>query len=207
MVRKKLFKHSDNKLTELEYTILESFFPEADDMTINNVIERCGYSYERVNTTLKLLEKKQIVKSKNVGKTLVYTADYHSLYLKLAFYHYMMERKMNLAKKHLVLYKSLKKLSEDFLGIVILFGSYSKGNETKSSDIDLMAISENQKEIKEKVNKIISTKGFNISLANIKKQEFSKIKKENPELWTDLREYAIVFSGQDSYYYWMYQNE
>jgi len=205
MARKKTLRYSDNKLTELEYSILESFFPEANEMTINKIMERCGYSYERVNTSLKELENKKIVKSKKVGKTLVYIADYFNLYLKLAFYHYMTERKIEFGNKYLLIFKSMKEISGGVLGIILLFGSYSKGGETKSSDIDIMVVSNHLKQIEERINKIKSTRGYNIALANIKITEFPKIKKENPELWTDLKNYAIVFNGQDTYYHWMYQ--
>ncbi len=206
MARKKTLKYSDNKLTELEYSILESFFPEAEEMTIKRIIERCGYSYERVNTSLKKLEKKQIIFSKKVGKTFVYIANYSSLYLRLAFHHYIVERKIEFANNHLLIFKSLKEISEETLGIILLFGSYSKGSETKNSDIDLMVVSDYSKKIEERVNKIKNIRGLNIALVNIKISEFPKIKKENPELWKDLRNYAIVFSSINYYYYWMYQN-
>jgi MoaA/NifB/PqqE/SkfB family radical SAM enzyme len=46
---------------------------------------------------------------------------------------------------------------------------------------------------------------FNLSLINL--EEFPKIKKEKPELWEDLKLNALVFEGQQGFFYWMYQNE
>jgi predicted nucleotidyltransferase len=189
-----------------EGAILTSFFPEAKEMTIKEIQKRVNYSYERVNTSLKELEKKKIIFSKTIGKTLTYTADYDHLCLRFAFNRYMTERIIKLSERHLLIYKSLKEISNETFGIVILFGSYSKGNETKNSDIDLMVISDSQKQAEESVNKIKSTRGFNITLAFVKKTEFSKIKKENSELWEDIKNYSIVFNSQDIYYYWMYQD-
>jgi len=191
----------------LEGTIIASFFPETEEMTLKEIRERVDYSYERLNTALKSLAEKKIVSEKLVGKTLVYTLDLHNLYAQIGFGHYMLEREIDLIKKHKLIFKSLDEISKGTIGIVILFGSYSKGNETKNSDIDLMVVSDYPEQIKERVNMIKSTRGFNIALANVKTTEFPKIKKENPELWQDIKHYAIVFNGQDAYYYWMYQNE
>ena len=45
---------SDNiEISSLEGTILSSFFPEAEEMTIKEIQERVDYSYERVNSALK----------------------------------------------------------------------------------------------------------------------------------------------------------
>lgn len=52
------------EISMLEGTILASFFPEAEDTTINEIIKRTDYSYERVNTALKSLVEKGIVKEK-----------------------------------------------------------------------------------------------------------------------------------------------
>ena len=37
--------------------------------------------------------------------------------------------------------------------------------------------------------------------------EFPNIKKDNPQLWHDLKIYGIVFKGDDTFYYWIYKNE
>jgi len=37
--------------------------------------------------------------------------------------------------------------------------------------------------------------------------EFPNIKKDNLELWSDLKNYGVVFKGGDYFYYWMYQDE
>src|SRR3989344_6294487 len=138
MVRKNKLKYFDEEISQVEDVVLRCFFPEGEERTIGEIMERAEYSYERVNTALKKLEDRKIVSSKRVGKTLVYKADYHNLYLKLAFHRYMTERLIEFANRHLLIYKSLKEISEETAGLVILFGSYSKGNETTNSDIDLM---------------------------------------------------------------------
>ncbi len=207
MEGKNNFLYWSNNLNEVEDVILMCFFPETEEMVITQIIKRSGYSYEKVNTALKQLEKKGIISSKKVGRALVYVPHCRNLYLRHGFYHYMTERLINFASKYPVLYKSLKNVSEGIFGIVLLFGSYSKGNETKNSDIDLMIVSDSEKDSLEKINEIKLRYSFNISPVFIKKTEFPKIKKDNPEMWQDIKESAIIFNGKDIYYYLMYENE
>ncbi len=198
--------YSYNNLSQIEGIMLRCFFPEAEEMTIKQIQKKCNYSYERVHNALRKLEEKRIIKSDKKGKTLLFKADYNHLYLKLAFYHYMTERLFNFSKKNPIIYKALKEIDINFIGIIIIFGSYSKGNETKNSDIDLMIVPESKNSEKE-INNLKIKYGLNISPAIIKKVEFPKIKKENKELWADLKNYSLVFNSLDLFYYWMYQDE
>ena len=90
--------------------------------------------------------------------------------------------------------------------MVIVFGSYSKGKETKSSDIDLIIVSDSQ-DIKKTIQGLIYEYGLNISGIYIPNKEFTKIQIENKELWADLKQNALVFNGIDWFYFWMYNNE
>jgi len=207
MTRQNKMLYEDNPVNQLEDSVLRCFFPEGEEMTINKIKERCGYSYERVHTALKNLEKKKIVSLKRIGKTLVYKPDFSSLYLRRAFHHYTTEILIDFANKHKIISNAIKTASQEIFGITILFGSYSKGNETKNSDIDLMIISDSEKQAQNQINDIKLKYGFDFTPAFVKRTEFPKIKQENPELWKDLKNYAIVFNGSDLYYYWMYQNE
>jgi len=198
--------YADNNLSRIEDIALRCFFPEAEEMTIKQIQERCGYSYERVYNALKELEEKKIIKSSKKGKTLLFKADYNHLYLKLAFHHYMTERLLDFSSKHPIIYKALKEMDINSMGIILIFGSYSKGNETKYSDIDLMVVPES-KDIEKQINNLKIKYGLNVSPTIIKRTEFPKIKKENLELWNDLRDYGLIFNRSGLFYYWMYQNE
>src|SRR3989339_488650 len=192
--------YGNNQISQLEDSILKCFFPEGEEKVISKIIERSGYSYERVYTALKDLEKKKVVSLKKIGKTLVYKPDFNNLYLKRAFHHYMAERLVDFANKHKIIYNAIRLASQEILGMVILFGSYSKKNETKNSDIDLMIVSDSEKDSINSINQIKSRYGLNISPVFVKKTEFPKIKEENPELWEDLKKYALVFNGEDFFY-------
>jgi len=201
----------DLEISHLEGTIIASFFPEAEDMTISKIKERIEKSYERVNTALKSLVKKEIVIEKKVGKTLVYSLDKNNLYSEsLGFNRYTLQREVDFIKKHRIIFKAIQEIeNHPFSWNVILFGSYSKGLETKQSDIDLMVtcVPSKVKEVEIFVKSLEHKYGINFSSVVMPMHEFPNIKKDNPELWNDLKLYGIVFKGGDSFYYWMYKDE
>lgn len=194
-------------LSLLEGTIISSFFPEGKGMTINEIRDRVEYSYERVNSALKSLTKKKIVIEEKKGKTLIYSLDLQHLYAEIGFDHYTLEREIEFIKKHKTIYQAIKEIRENHsILIIILFGSYSKDIENKQSDIDLLCIPITNK--KEAENFIFSLKhkyGVNISPVVIPYADFPNIKKDNPELWQDLKQFGVVFKGEDYVYSWMYK--
>lgn len=201
----------DLEISHLEGTIIASFFPEAEEMTIKEIQERIDYSYERVNSALKSLTEKKIVIKKQKGKTLIYSLDTNSIYsYRLGFNRYTLQREVKFIKKHKAVYQAIKEIVENpLIWGVILFGSYSKGLETKQSDVDLMVICipSKEKEVNNFIKSLEHKYGINFSPVVLPMHEFPNIKKDNPELWNDLKLYGIVFKGDDYFYGWMYKNE
>ena len=196
------------ELSLLEGTIISSFFPEGEDMTIKEIINRTEYSYERINSSLKSLVEKKIINEKKVGKTLVYSVNLQNLYAEIGFDHYMLEREIEFMKKHKILYNAIKEIMDNpSIWMIVLFGSYSKDTETNQSDVDIICVS-NKKEETEHFVKSLRHK-YNVEFAPVvlSLQDFPNIKKENPELWHDLKTYGIAFKGEQSFYYWMYKDD
>ncbi len=201
----------DLEISHLEGTIIASFFPEAEEMTIKEIQKRIDYSYERVNSALKSLTEKKIVVEKQKGKTLIYSLDTSGIYsYSLGFIRYTLQRKVDFIRKHRPIYKAIQEVENyPFSWSVILFGSYSKKTETKQSDVDLIVtcIPSKEKEVNNFIKSLEHKYGINFSPVVLPMHEFSNIKKDNPELWNDLKMYGIVFKGGDTFYYWMYKNE
>ena len=198
------------EISILEGTIIAAFFPEAEEMTIKEIQERVEYSYERVNSALKLLTEKKIILEKQKGKTLVYSPDLSNLYVKIGFGSYSLDREIDFIKKHKLIYDAIKEIENNpFSWSVILFGSYSKDTETKQSDVDLIVTCSpgKEKEVESLIRSLRHKYGINFSPVVLPLHEFPNIKKDNPELWDDLKLYGIVFKGDDSFYYWMYKDE
>jgi len=199
------------EISMLEGTILASFFPEAEEMTIKEIQERVEYSYERVNSALKSLAEKKVVIEKQKGKTLIYSLDLNNVYVEIiGFGSYSLQRETGFIRKQRIIYKAIQEIENHPLSwSVILFGSYSKGTETKQSDVDLIVtcIPSKEKEVEDFVKSLRHKYGINFSPVVLQMHEFPEIKRDNPELWRDLKMYGIVFKGGDSFYYWMYQDD
>ncbi|MEK6854742.1 MAG: nucleotidyltransferase domain-containing protein [Nanoarchaeota archaeon] len=198
------------EISHLEGTIISAFFPEAEEMTIKEIQERVDYSYERVNSALKSLTEKKIVVENQKGKTLIYFLDVDTPYsYSLGFNRYMLQREVDFIRKHRTIYKSIQEVENHPFSLgVILFGSYSKGTETEQSDVDLMitCFPSKEKEVESFIGSLKHKYGLNFSPIVLSMQEFPNIKKDNPELWHDLKMYSIVFKGDDNFYYWVYKD-
>lgn len=195
-----------DELSQTQVNILKGFFPEGQEITLKILMERSGYSYEPIHRNIKQLLAKKIINVKKFGKTAVYSANFEKEEFKLAFYHYMTKKVIKFKNKHPKIFRAIKELEEEPFDLIILFGSYSKGIETKESDVDLMVITDK----KNKENEVYGLKyeyGLDFVPAFVKKREFLKMKKENKVLWDSLKKFGIVFKGENLFYYWVYQNE
>jgi predicted nucleotidyltransferase len=199
----------DMKLSMLEGTILASFFPEAKEMTIKEIQERVDYSYERVNSALKHLTEEKIVFMVQKGKTLLYSLDLNNLYAEsMGFNAYMLEKEIWFIKEHKTIYQAIKEIENNpYIWMVVLFGSYSKDTQTKQSDVDILCISDKKKEAEEFIYSLKHKYGINFAPVVLPLYEFPNIKKDNPELWADLKHFGIVFKGDDYFYSWMYKDD
>jgi len=199
----------DVEISILEGTIIAAFFPEAEEMTIKEIQERVGYSYERINSSLKSLAKKKIIFEKQKGKTLVYFPDLENLYVEIGFGIYSLQREVDFIKKHRTIFKAIQEIENNPKAwSVILFGSYSKGTETNQSDVDLLIITMpgEEKEVENSIKSLKHKYGINFAPVVLPINEFTKIKEDNIEFWNDLKMYGIDFKGEDNLYYWMYKN-
>jgi predicted nucleotidyltransferase len=127
-------------------------------------------------------------------------ASYISFKPKLTTLLYEIEqiRKENLVKKIKIIYKDIIKIENPFF-IVIIFGSYAKGKQTKNSDIDLCLIHDNEKEIKEISNKLLIHPKINIQIFNY--TEFiSMLKTKEFNVGHKIRKDGIILKNIESYY-------
>ncbi len=198
----------DLEISHLEGIIISSFFPEAEEMTIKEIQERTEYSYERANSALKSLVKKNILIEKNIGKTLVYSLKLNEPIVRdFGFRGYMLEKKINFIRSKKV-YNAIKEIEfNPFIQGLIIFGSYAKKTETDKSDIDIICITSNKKKIENFLGYLKHKYNIKLSPIILSKTDFPDIKKDNPELWDDLKLNAILFKGSALFYYWMYKNE
>lgn len=182
--------------------LLKYFFPEGNEKTIKEVQDRSKYSYERVYTKLKTLEEKKIIQQRKVGKTILYKPELNNLNLRWAFYNYNHERISIFQNKYPLIFKALSEIQ--CFGILLIFGSYSKNKEHKNSDVDILIASDNREIIKE-INNLKRKYNFKFSPIIVKPFDFNNIKQDNPELWQDLKDNALILEGEEWFYHWLYQ--
>ncbi|MEK6904796.1 MAG: nucleotidyltransferase domain-containing protein [Nanoarchaeota archaeon] len=113
--------------------------------TIKKIAESLKINYRIAYEKVMLLDKEGLIKITTIGnsKTSAFTNKFNSKVFEAEF-----ERKMDLFtnKDFLILHNRLAELKFPF--IALLFGSQAKGTANKHSDIDILAIDGDEKEIK-----------------------------------------------------------
>jgi hypothetical protein len=100
-------------------------------------------NYKSAYTSLKSLEEDGIVELKRIGNTLV--SKFNNKFNDLVFKaEYLRREGLFKNRNFLVIYNRLAELKSPF--ILLVFGSYAKGTQTKHSDIDLLAVCDEKAE-------------------------------------------------------------
>ena len=188
-------------LMQNEIEILMCFFPGLEDLTSKQIEERSGYSHESVFRILKGLAKNKCLIEKKIGKTNVYEFVKDRDLIYPIFVNYMAQRRLDFKQKHSLLYKRIYEfLNEaDPEGPAMIFGSFAKGIETKNSDLDILCVT-NKKNARSIAQAFKTKYDMDIQPIPVKVTDFKNIKKDNPQFWSDLKEYGIVLDGLDSFF-------
>lgn len=145
------------------------FEKPTEEQHVRNIAKKLKISPTTASKYLKELEKKEILRSENKYRHLIFKANTESKTYKV------LKRNHNIQK----LYDSnlIKHLEEIYNEpeAIILFGSYSRAEDTEQSDIDLAIITTTKKEINlEKYEKKLGKK---IQIFEITREEFKKMNK------------------------------
>lgn len=195
-------------LLQNEIKILVCFFPKLEDLTSKQIEEKSGYSHQPTFRTLKgLVDKKCLIK-KNVGKTNVYEFVKDRDLIYQGFINYMTKRRLDFKQNHQLLYKRLYEFLNEVNpeGPAVIFGSFAKGTEMKNSDVDILIV-KNKNDIQNKIQVFKTKYNTNLQPVIVKLSEFSNIKKDNPQFWSDLIEYGVVLDGLDLFFKEAYLND
>lgn len=132
---------------ESDIKILKLLIENKEEMfTIKKIAETLEINYRTAYERVAALEKEGLIKVTRAGNSKVceFTSKFNSKVYEAEFY-----RREGLFKKNkdfLVLRNRLAELN--FVFVALLFGSHAKGTANKSSDIDILTISGDEKEIK-----------------------------------------------------------
>lgn len=178
----------------LKYKILKTLVEnKSKHFTIKQMSELLKVDYKNAYTVIQ-----QITDSINVDKRS--NASYISFKPEFTkdLFLVELERKAEVIKKIPLIYKDIISI-ENPLFIPVLFGSFAKGTNTKSSDIDICIIHDNEKE----ANKILRTLSIHpkIELQVFSYDEFIKmIKTKEFNVGHEIMEFGIPLINIESYY-------
>ena len=120
-----------------------------EQLTIRGIAKRLGKSYTLVYNNIAKLEKENIIRKRNVPPGQIITLNEFAP--TEIFVDIELKRKKEFLKKYpwvqLMLKDILSSTKNPFF-ILLVFGSYAKSTQTKSSDFDLLIIVQDKKDIK-----------------------------------------------------------
>lgn len=175
--------------------ILKYFLENKEEQfTINHIARILNLNYRIAHTQIKNLEKEKIIQTKRVGKSLLCSLT-NNFNEKMYLAEYMRKEELIKNKDFNNVLQRYKKAKQNF--ILLLFGSYAKNNQTKHSDIDMLAITEDPKEI-ENITNLIPKK---IHLTTVSYQEFINMKNSKEvTVGTEVMKNNIILIGIEEYY-------
>lgn len=183
-----------------EKKAIQLFIEEKKPKTIREISKGIKSDYRITYTATQRLLNKNILLSKNVGKSVL--CNLNLSYYGIEIYEAEDERRENLLKNKNIrqLYKEIMAKIENTLFVFLIFGSYAKNKQTKSSDIDIMFIS-NEKNFEEDISDIISLLPLKVHLLVFTEKEFIRMK-DSKELNVvkEAVENNIILYGIENYY-------
>ncbi|MGE0792885.1 MAG: nucleotidyltransferase domain-containing protein [Candidatus Woesearchaeota archaeon] len=135
-------------ITEKQLKIFEVFVKKPFLEYTRNEIKKISKekSNNKLNSTINLLKKEQVILEKNVGKSGILTLNLNN---DLTYYYIALCNEKSTRNLKSTIDEIKKEISQitSFYSLVI-FGSYADGTQTKSSDLDIAIFIEDDKKIK-----------------------------------------------------------
>lgn len=186
----------EESLSRAELDIASSFFPFLDEIKTTKEIEReTAYSHERVHNILQKLEKEGFLSKKNLGNVNIFKFNGNKRESFFIYLYYLEKKKARLASCGLRgdLHEFINRNKKDFLSI--LFFENSINYEKK--EINFFCLGKCSA-------KNGMSKGCNLDYAASSIEELRVLNETNPELYKQIIEKAIVLTGADHFYSYIY---
>lgn len=175
--------------------IIKLLLENRDDlMSIRTISQKCGINYKSAYNAILSLEQEKLIeiKKSQIIKFCYLTNNFSPLLYKVEY-----ERKMGFIQKNRLkpLLNVLENLSKEH--ITLLFGSYVKGTNNKNSDIDLLIITDYEKEI----NLELEVLPLKIHSTFVTVEEFLKmVKSKEFSVVSEVLRKNIILVGIEDYY-------
>lgn len=180
--------------------IIRLFLEEKKSKTIREIAQKINADYRITYIAAQRLIEQQILNAETVGKSSL--CKMNDNYYGVEIYNAENERKEHLFEHRniLQLYKEIISKTGTVFFVLLLFGSYAKGKQTKSSDIDLLFIS-NEGNFENKISDILSLLPLKTHALVFTEEEFVRMKdSKKPNVIQEAIESNIILYGIETYY-------
>ena len=185
---------------ETELKIIKYFIENKKPTTIRGIAKKIRSDYKITHIATQRLIEKNILKVQTVGKSSLCRLD--EKYYGLGIYEAENERRENILKHKNInqLYKEIMSKVKTSAFILLLFGSFAKRKQTKSSDIDLLFIS-NENLFESKISDILSLLPLKTHALVFTEEEFIRMKdSKKSNVIQEAIEINIILYGIEAYY-------
>lgn len=173
-----------------EQKVLSFLLCQDDWQTAREIQNKTALSKAAVNLALNKLFKLKIIEKNQKGKTYLWRIDYYYYPMVSIIKQYKI---MNNIIDIFSLIERLKPLCQK----VILFGSNARGENNQQSDIDLLAITHNDKEVRDIIEKYLSKR--KVQIITKPPLSFSELEKKDPVFFRELELGIILWEKKDNY--------
>jgi len=183
-----------------ELKVIRHFIESRKPATIRDIAKRIKADYKITYTATQRLIQKNILDVQDVGNSSLcrLNEDYYSIEI----YETENQRREGILKNKNLnqLYREIMSKIKTSSFILLLFGSYAKRKQTKSSDIDMLCVS-NEKDFESRISDILSLLPLKIHALVFREEEFIRMKdSKKPSVVHEIMEKNIILYGIEAYY-------
>ena len=180
--------------------IIQLFIQNNSPKTIREIAAQIKSDYRITYIAAQRLIDENILQKKTVGKSSL--CNLNLIYYGVGIYEAEDERKQQILKNRTIsqLYKEIFSKVQTGFFILLLFGSYAKNKQTKSSDIDLLFIS-NERDFEDTISNIFSLLPLKVHALVFTEEEFIRMKdSKKSNVIQEAIENNIILYGVEAYY-------
>ena len=185
---------------QTELKIIKYFIENKKPKTIREIAKQIKADYKITHTATQRLIQKNILQAQTIGKSSL--CSLNEKYFGIEVYKAEDERKEEIFKNKNInqLYKEIMSKVKTGSFILLLFGSYAKRKQTKSSDIDLLLVS-NESGFESKISDILSLLPLKTHALVFTEEEFIRMKyAKKSNVIQEAVESNIILYGIEAYY-------
>jgi len=171
-----------------------------EEFTIRAISRNIKIDYKTVYLIVKDLIENRVISAKKAGQTILCLINQKEFNADVFRAELIRREELLKNKNFSVLHSYFEDIKNPFF-ILLLFGSYASGKQRKSSDIDLMLITDD-KSVNKKIRDIISLVPLKIHLVDFTSEEFlSMLKTTEFNVGWEAADNNIILFGIENYYW------